>query len=93
VVSFHEPFYLFKAALRAAGARSNFLDSVDIRWLVQRYTTEIKVRKHKIHLVDVGRAFKQHANLEGVFEPLGINIAQAKLRHRTSSPLGLLQLK
>lgn len=79
MVSFHEPFYLFKAALRAAGARLNFLDSVDIRWLVQRYTTEIKVRKHKIHPVDVGRALKQHPNLEGLFEPLGINVAQAKI--------------
>ncbi|CEJ54796.1 hypothetical protein PMG11_01089 [Penicillium brasilianum] len=88
VVSFHEPFYLFKAALRAADARSNFLDSVDIRWLVQRYTTEIKVRKHKIHPVDVGRALKQHPSLEGVLEPLGINVAQAEIAAQNFIPFG-----
>ncbi|KAJ5443547.1 uncharacterized protein N7458_007419 [Penicillium daleae] len=86
VVSFHEPFYLFKAALRAAGARSNFLDSVDLRWLVQRYTTEIKVRRHKIHLVDVGRALKQHPNLEGCFDPLGIDITKAKIAAKDFIP-------
>lgn len=48
MVSFHEPFYLFKTALGAAGSRANFVDSVNLRWLVQRYETEIKVRKHKI---------------------------------------------
>jgi hypothetical protein len=70
---------LFKAALRAAGSRSNFVDSIDLRWLIQRYTTEIKVRQHKIQLLDVGRALKQHPNLEHVFEPLGIDIAKAKI--------------
>ncbi|GLI76718.1 hypothetical protein PoHVEF18_004995 [Penicillium ochrochloron] len=67
------------AALRAAGSRSNFVDSVDLRWLVQRYAIEIKARRHKIHLVDVGRALQQHSNLENVFESLGIDIAKAKI--------------
>jgi hypothetical protein len=79
MVSFHEPFYLFKASLPAAGSRSKSIDSVDIRWLIQRYTTEIKARRHKIHLLDVGRAIKQHPNLENVFEPLGVDIAKAKI--------------
>jgi hypothetical protein len=79
MVSFHEPFYLFKAALRAAGSRSNFVESVDLRWLVQRYAIEIKARRHKIHLVDVGRALQQHSNLENVFESLGIDIVKAKI--------------
>lgn len=62
------------------------MDSVDLRWLVQRYETEIKVRKHKIFLGDVGRALKQHPNLEGVFDPLGVDVGKAKIAAKDFVP-------
>lgn len=62
------------------------MDSVDLRWLVQRYETEIKMRKHKILLVDVGRALKQHPNLEGVFDPLGVDVGKAKIAAKEFVP-------
>lgn len=48
--SFLDPFHLFKGKLRAAATRSEFHDSADMRWLVDRYGNTIQAQKEGLNL-------------------------------------------
>ncbi|KAI2788281.1 hypothetical protein POX_e06294 [Penicillium oxalicum] len=85
-VNFHTPVDLFKASLAAAGDRCSFSDFWDLKFLLERYDEEIAPQLGHIALVHIGRAIRQHRNLEYLFEELGVDVAKAKIAAKNFVP-------
>ena len=77
-----DPIYLFKGTLRAAAQRSQFRHSADLRWLESRFSQQIRARSHELNLEFIGAAIKRHAELELLFNRIGVDVNAAKYAAR-----------
>ena len=79
-ISHLDPVDIFKGKLRASATRAKFHDSADIRWLEQKFLSQLMARTSEFNLEYVGLALKRYPELELSLARIGIDIPAAKDR-------------